>query len=122
MKNERDREQKSGKSWIGPFIVSAIDRTLRSKQSNNQGSSDRHCVSLTDLIITPLVIEKVPNEILEHLKLEFVLPADKDEPAEQNDEDLLRIKQVLTAEFGNEVIKRLKLSLVKERVRNFPTN
>lgn len=122
MKNERDCEQKSGKSWIGPFIVSAIDQTLRSKRSNNQRASDGHCVSLTDLIISPLVIEKVPVEILEHLRLEFVPPVVKDESYKQNGEDLLQIKKVLTAEFGNEVIRRLKLSIVKEKVRNFPTN
>lgn len=122
MKNEHDREQKWGKSWISSFVVSAIDQTLGSKNVGNQEATGGHCVNLIDLILTPLVIEKIPVETLEHLKLEFVAPVGKKEMTEEISKDLYHIKEVLTTEFGDEVVRRLKLSIVEEKVRNFPVS
>jgi len=120
MNHERDNKQKCGKSWIGSFIVSAIDQTLRLKQPDNQKATDGHCVNLIDLIITPLVIEKIPIETLEHLKLEFTQPIKRSGASGQISKDLQKINEVLTAEFGSEVIKRLRLSIVEEKIRTFP--
>jgi hypothetical protein len=120
MKNER--EQKSGKSWISSFIVSAIDQALQSSRPKGQETRGGHCINLTDMIIAPLVIENIPIETLERLKVEFVKPDNGTGVAEQTDGDLYRIKETLTAEFGNEVVRRLKLSIEEENVRTLPHN
>ena len=118
MKSEH--EQGSGKSWIGPFIASAIDQVLQSKRPGGKEPRGGHCVNLTDMIIAPLVIEKVPDEILEHLKIEFMPPKTDGEATEDIDEKLYQIREVLTIEFGQEVVGRLKLSLSEDKIRNLP--
>jgi len=120
MKSER--EQKLGRSWIGSFIVSAIDQALQSDKPKGRETHGGHCINLTDMIIAPLVIENIPVETLEHLKIEFISPNNEAETVEQADRGLRQIKEVLTIEFGEEVLRRLKLSIEKESVRRLTHN
>jgi hypothetical protein len=120
MKSEH--EQGPAKSWIGPFIVATIDELLLSRKPKGQETHGGHCINLTDMIIAPLVIEKVPEELLEHLKIEFVVPKSEGETAEDTDENLRQINELLTTEFGWEVLRRLKLSIEEEKVQRLPHN
>ncbi|HUC95101.1 MAG TPA: hypothetical protein VMR19_03840 [Candidatus Saccharimonadales bacterium] len=116
MKNEHLHEQGQGKSWIGSFIASAIDQELLTKQPKDHSGRGGHCVNLRDMIIAPLVLEKIPDEILDHLRIDFISPKENNFTIGVN-KDLDHIRETLIAEFGEEVVGRLKLSISDEKVR-----
>jgi hypothetical protein len=116
MKNERTPGQGRGKSWIGPFIASAIDQELLTKQPKDHLTHTGHCVNLMDLIIAPLVLEKMPNDVLDYLKIDFMSPKENNFTTGLN-KDLDHIRETLITEFGEEVVRRLKLSMSNEKVR-----
>ena len=122
MGTEHCRDQKQGRSWIGSFVISAIDQSLRSRLPGECESPESHCVKLIDMIIAPLILEKVPYETLEHLKVEFVPPKKNLETNRKLSQDLMHIGDVLSAEFGCEVVKRLRLSLSENKIRSLPHN
>ena len=116
----KEHEQKQGRSWIASFVVTAIDEALLPGRPKEQRALVGRCINLVDMIITPLVLEKIPFETLEHLNIEFVSPKKDTEVAEKIHQELERVEEILTAEFGSEVVRRLKLSISEKKVRDLP--
>ncbi len=74
------------------------------------------------MIITPLILGKVLPGVLEHLNVEFVPPKKNVEVDEKFRQELRQVEEILTTEFGYEVVRRLKLSIDASKVRDLPRN
>jgi hypothetical protein len=120
MNPEHDRKQKQVNLWLGQFIMNAIDEALRTKRLEGWENSEKHCIKVIDIIMAPLINGRVPIETLERLKVEFVSPKGEAEITEQINEDLQHVEEDLAAEFGNGVVRRLKLSLNQYKIRDIP--
>jgi hypothetical protein len=118
MGKERDHEQKWGKSLIGPFLFFVIDSYLQARPS--KGPVKGRLTDAVNMIVAQLVIDKVPFDTLEHLKVCFVPPEINTEGIGPNDKDLEEIKKIISGEFGREVAERIKLEINMERVRTLP--
>lgn len=120
MNSEREHEQKWGKSIIGPYIVFEIDSILRTNRSKEPAKPGPRFRSTINMIISQLVIDKVPFETLEHLKVSFRSPEESVLRLPSERAELKMIKEVLSVELGQEVVKRLELSIEEAKVRTLP--
>jgi hypothetical protein len=117
MDHEREHELKWGRSFVGPFIFFVIDSFL---QTDPTKPIKGRVADVVNMIVAQLVIDNVPPETLEHLKVNFVRPESQNGPPVLESEDLLEIREILSTEFGQEVVKRINLSLDEKRVRTLP--
>lgn len=113
-----EHEQKWGKSLIGPFIYFEINSILETTPSKRPVKG--RVADTINMIVAQLVIDKVPFETLEHLRVNFTKPVDSAETITPADQNLEGIKKILGEEFGREVVRRLELSIEKEKVRTLP--
>ena len=76
MNKEHEQKQRQGNVWLGHFIANAIDEALQSKIPKGKHSPDglygEH-ICISDMILAPLIVEKIQVETLEHLRIEIHL-------------------------------------------------
>ena len=119
MAQERVQRLDVGKKWLGDFLINEIDKKV-SSGTCKEGNLRNHCIKLTDLIIWPLISEGTSPNTLEHLQIEFTDPQIKPDLSVPTDGRIRKITEILNDKFGNELVKRLNLSLVEEKVRSVP--
>lgn len=96
---------------INDIVVS--DSEVREKRTREYGG----------MVLNPLMDAGIPIETLEHLKVEFVNPAQRESKDKLSlagaNTDLGKIQREILKEFGKEVFVRLNLSVVEKKIWNF---
>lgn len=99
---------------ISHYIAENIDRILLDPNFVDRALA---AIPYEHMLLVPLITRNIPSQILDHLKFDFVHRKKEIETKIEN-ENLSEIHEILTEEFGFEVVRRINISLSPDKQRN----